>query len=85
VFGQADDRTLNQIRVCARTADRVALMPDNHVGYGVPIGDVVAYKNAISTTGNGSCTGKRTQYVNASVVDEAYRLIHEPKVVEIEI
>ena len=38
VFGQADDRTLNQIRVCARTADKVALMPDNHVGYGVPIG-----------------------------------------------
>jgi len=53
VFGQADDRTLNQIRVCARTADRVALMPDNHVGYGVPIGGVVAYKNAISPTGVG--------------------------------
>jgi len=53
VFGQADDRTLNQIRVCARTADRVALMPDNHLGYGVPIGGVVAYKNAISPTGVG--------------------------------
>ena len=53
VFGQADDRTLNQIRVCARTADKVALMPDNHVGYGVPIGGVVAYKNAISPTGVG--------------------------------
>src|ERR1700742_2176617 len=53
VFGEADDRTLNQIRVCARTADRVALMPDNHVGYGVPIGGVVAYKNAISPTGVG--------------------------------
>jgi tRNA-splicing ligase RtcB (3'-phosphate/5'-hydroxy nucleic acid ligase) len=53
VFGHADDRTLNQIRVCARTADKVALMPDNHVGYGVPIGGVVAYKNAISPTGVG--------------------------------
>ncbi|MGA9134919.1 MAG: RtcB family protein [Candidatus Sulfotelmatobacter sp.] len=53
VFGQADDRTLNQIRVCARTADKVALMPDNHVGYGLPIGGVVAYKNAISPTGVG--------------------------------
>ena len=42
IFGQADDRTLNQIRVCARTADEVALMPDNHVGCGVPIGGVVA-------------------------------------------
>ena len=53
VFGQADERTLNQIRVCARTADKVALMPDNHVGYGVPIGGVVAYKDAISPTGVG--------------------------------
>jgi tRNA-splicing ligase RtcB len=53
VFGQADDRTVNQIRVCARTAHKVALMPDNHVGYGVPIGGVVAYKNAISPTGVG--------------------------------
>src|ERR1700761_1409239 len=53
VFGQADDRTLNQIRVCARTADKVALMPDNHVGYGVPIGGVVAYRDAISPTGVG--------------------------------
>lgn len=50
VFGQADDRTLNQIRVRAHTADKVALMPDNHVGYGVLIGGV-AYKNAISPTG----------------------------------
>jgi tRNA-splicing ligase RtcB len=53
VFGSVDDRTLNQIRVCARTADKVALMPDNHLGYGVPIGGVVAYKNAISPTGVG--------------------------------
>ena len=54
VFGQADDRTLSQIRVCARTAEKVALMPDNHVGYGVPIGGVVAYRNAISPTVAGS-------------------------------
>jgi RNA-splicing ligase RtcB len=53
VFGQADERTLNQIRVCARTADKVVLMSDNHVGYGVPIGGVVAYRDAISPTGVG--------------------------------
>ena len=53
VFGQVDDRTLNQIRVCARTAKKVALMPDNHLGYGVPIGGVVAYRVAISPTGVG--------------------------------
>jgi tRNA-splicing ligase RtcB len=53
VFGEADERTLKQIRTCAKTADKVALMPDNHLGYGVPIGGVVAYRNAISPTGVG--------------------------------
>jgi tRNA-splicing ligase RtcB len=53
VFGEADEKTLKQIRTCAKTADRVALMPDNHLGYGVPIGGVVAYRNAISPTGVG--------------------------------
>jgi tRNA-splicing ligase RtcB len=53
VFGEADEKTLKQIRTCAQTADKVALMPDNHLGYGVPIGGVVAYRNAISPTGVG--------------------------------
>ena len=53
VFGEADEKTLNQMRTCAKTADKVALMPDNHLGYGVPIGGVVAYRNAISPTGVG--------------------------------
>lgn len=53
VFGEADDKTLNQMRTCAKTAYKVALMPDNHLGYGVPIGGVVAYKGAISPTGVG--------------------------------
>lgn len=53
VFGHADENTLGQIRRCAKTADKVALMPDNHLGYGVPIGGVVAYKDSISPTGVG--------------------------------
>lgn len=53
VFGETDEKTLNQIRRCAVTADKVALMPDNHLGYGVPIGGVVAYRDAISPTGVG--------------------------------
>ena len=53
VFGDADEKTLNQIRTCAKTADKVALMPDNHLGYGVPIGGVVAYRDSISPTGVG--------------------------------
>jgi tRNA-splicing ligase RtcB len=53
VFGETDDRTLNQIRVCTRTAEMVTLVPDHHLGYGVPIGGVLAYRDAISSTGVG--------------------------------
>src|SRR6267142_5175639 len=43
-------RTLS---TCALTADKVALMADHHKGYAVPIGGVVAYKDAISPSGVG--------------------------------
>ena len=52
-WGTHDDNTHEQIRNCARTADRVALMADGHFGYAVPIGGVVAYENAISPSGVG--------------------------------
>jgi Icc-related predicted phosphoesterase len=35
--------------------------------------------------GNGQMTANGTQFVNASVVDEAYRLVHQPQVVEIDV
>jgi tRNA-splicing ligase RtcB (3'-phosphate/5'-hydroxy nucleic acid ligase) len=53
VWGQHEDKTLRQITTCAATADRAALMADGHLGYAVPIGGVVAYKNAISPSGVG--------------------------------
>jgi tRNA-splicing ligase RtcB len=53
VWGDADPGALSQIKNCAKTADRVALMGDNHRGYAVPIGGVVAYKNSISPSGVG--------------------------------
>src|ERR1700751_3351256 len=53
IWGPPDEGALHQIRTCARTADRVALMADHHKGYAVPIGGVVAYKNAISPSGVG--------------------------------
>lgn len=53
VFGEPDPGALEQIKVCAKTADYVALMADNHKGYSVPIGGVVAYRNHISPSGVG--------------------------------
>ncbi|MCS6808186.1 MAG: RtcB family protein [Bacteroidota bacterium] len=48
-----DEGALKQIRVCARTAEKTALMGDHHQGYAVPIGGVVAYKGRISPSGVG--------------------------------
>jgi tRNA-splicing ligase RtcB (3'-phosphate/5'-hydroxy nucleic acid ligase) len=53
VWGTPDEGALSQIKTCALTADKVALMADHHKGYAVPIGGVVAYKNAISPSGVG--------------------------------
>jgi tRNA-splicing ligase RtcB (3'-phosphate/5'-hydroxy nucleic acid ligase) len=53
VWGEHEEKTLNQITTCAATADRAALMADGHLGYAVPIGGVVAYKDAISPSGVG--------------------------------
>jgi tRNA-splicing ligase RtcB len=53
VWGDADPGALAQIRNCARVAQRVALMADNHIGYGVPIGGVMAMVESVSPTGVG--------------------------------
>ncbi len=55
VWGEHDEATLGQIRRCAAD-DRVAaaaLMADGHRGYSMPIGGVVAYRNAVSPSGVG--------------------------------
>jgi len=53
IWGMPDPGAVSQIKTCAQTADKVALMADHHKGYAVPIGGVVAYKDAISPSGVG--------------------------------
>lgn len=53
VFGEADERTLDQARRCSRTAERTVLMADNHLGYAQPVGGVTAFKDAVSLSGVG--------------------------------
>src|SRR6266404_1901347 len=53
VWGNPEQGAVSQIKTCARTADKVALMADHHKGYAVPIGGVVAYKDSISPSGVG--------------------------------
>jgi tRNA-splicing ligase RtcB len=53
VFGEHDEGTLAQINLCAKGAERAAIMADGHKGYAQPIGGVVAYKDKISISGVG--------------------------------
>ncbi|MGB2591622.1 MAG: RtcB family protein [Candidatus Acidiferrum sp.] len=53
IWGPPDEGAVSQIKTCARSADRVALMADHHKGYAVPIGGVVAYRDSISPSGVG--------------------------------
>jgi len=53
VFGTHEANTLEQAAQCARSADRFALMADGHLGYGLPIGGVIASESRISPTAVG--------------------------------
>jgi tRNA-splicing ligase RtcB (3'-phosphate/5'-hydroxy nucleic acid ligase) len=55
VWGEPDAGALSQARTCKamRETAHVALMADNHKGYAVPIGGVVAYRDHISPSGVG--------------------------------
>ncbi len=53
VWGKHEENTLEQAKVCARHAEYFALMADGHLGYGVPIGGVIAAEGRISPTAVG--------------------------------
>lgn len=53
VFGAPLDNAVKQMQRCMATAARGALMADHHLGYSVPIGGVLAYRDAVSPSGVG--------------------------------
>lgn len=55
VWGEHDANTLDQIQRCANDdrAGGAALLADGHLGYSMPIGGVVAYREAVSPSGVG--------------------------------
>jgi tRNA-splicing ligase RtcB (3'-phosphate/5'-hydroxy nucleic acid ligase) len=74
VFGEADENTTRQM-VNVMKNDRVAgasLMADNHLGYSIPIGGVVAYRGAVSPSGVGfdiACGNKAVKLGKPSPFD----------------
>lgn len=53
IYGQHDQKTLDQFRHVMNSAEKGALMADGHIGYVMPIGGVAAYKNRIALSGVG--------------------------------
>lgn len=53
VFGEHDEKTIEQLRNVASRAAYAALMADGHMGYLMPIGGVAAYRNEVSVPGVG--------------------------------
>lgn len=52
-FGKVDEGALLQAQNCLNEAEYIALMGDNHKGYGMPVGGVAVYKDKISPAGVG--------------------------------
>ena len=87
VYGDVDERAVEQLIRCARVGDAVgaAVMADGHVGYSMPIGGVVGYPDHISPSGVGydiSCGVKavRTHLSAddvpvAAMMDEIFRRV----------
>lgn len=55
IFGEPDDRTLEQIHTCMGVGNvrRGVLCGDAHVGYAQPVGGAIGYKDMASISGNG--------------------------------
>lgn len=78
IFGtEVDEGALSQIKTCAQDAEKVALMADHHKGYAVPIGGVVAYKDAISPSGVGYDIGCGNKAVRLDIPPQAVKLIRD--------
>lgn len=69
VCGDADARTLAQIERCveAEPGSRGALCADNHLGYSMPIGGVVAYRDHVSPSGVGYDIGCGNKAVKTDI------------------
>src|SRR5207244_12944010 len=55
IFGNHDEATIQQLKRCAAAEPRApaVLCADGHLGYSMPIGGVVAYRDHVSPSGVG--------------------------------
>ena len=73
IYGQVDDETVAQMRLAMELPISAygAIMADGHVGYGLPIGGVLATRNAVipGGVGNDISCGMRACKTNVKVSD----------------
>ncbi len=84
IFGEHDAATVTQLENCVAAEEGAegVLCADGHLGYSMPIGGVVAYRNHISPSGVGfdiACGNKaaRTDLTFADVADDLPRIMDE--------
>jgi tRNA-splicing ligase RtcB len=84
IFGAHDERTRRQLEQCVAIEDgaRGVLCADGHLGYSMPIGGVVAYREHVSPSGVGfdiGCGNKavRTNLVYDDVEGQLPRIMDE--------
>lgn len=74
VWGEPMLNAIEQMKNAARTAHKVALMADHHLGYAVPVGGVVGYRDQISPSGVGYDIACGNKAVLLDVMDGHIRL-----------
>lgn len=69
IYGEADDRTVEQIKRCQAVEEgsKAVLCADNHLGYSQPIGGAVAYRDHISPSGVGYDIGCGNKAVRTNI------------------
>jgi tRNA-splicing ligase RtcB (3'-phosphate/5'-hydroxy nucleic acid ligase) len=72
VFGEHDERTRQQLRQCVEVEDGAegVLCADGHLGYSMPIGGVVAYREHVSPSGVGFDIGCGNKAVRTDLLYE---------------
>lgn len=83
IYGPADDGAVRQMKTCLASESAVAgaLMADHHLGYSMPIGGVIAYRDAISPSGIGYDIGCGNKAVKTKLKASSIRP-HIPEIMD---
>lgn len=84
IYGQHEERTIQQLTRCAEAEPGApaVLCADGHVGYSMPIGGVVAYRNFVSPSGVGYDIACGNMAVQTNVMASAIPADEWPKLAD---